>query len=94
MAISVADARHVARLARLALTDEELERAAGELSAVLAHFEAFQNLDLSGVEPTAHALDLVHVVRPDEARTPWPRDEVLAGAPAVADGAFRVPPAT
>jgi aspartyl-tRNA(Asn)/glutamyl-tRNA(Gln) amidotransferase subunit C len=94
MAITAADAAHVARLARLALTEAELARAAEQLSAVLGHMEALRELDLAGVEPTAHALDLVNVTRPDEVRPPWPREEALANAPSVADGAFRVPPAT
>jgi aspartyl-tRNA(Asn)/glutamyl-tRNA(Gln) amidotransferase subunit C len=94
MAISTADVLHVARLARLSLDDGEVERMAGQLSTVLGHVEALRRLDLEGVEPTAHALDLTNVVRPDRSRRSWPREELLAGAPAAQDGAFRVPPAS
>ena len=65
----------------------------GQLSSILGHVEALSDLDLSAVEPTAHALDLTNVTRPDEPRPSWPLDEVLRNAPAPQDGAFRVPPA-
>jgi aspartyl-tRNA(Asn)/glutamyl-tRNA(Gln) amidotransferase subunit C len=91
MAISTDDVLHVARLARLSLSPEEVERMAGQLSAVLGHIEQLQRLDLADVPPTAHALDVANVVRADESRPSWSRDEVLAHAPAVEDGMFRVP---
>jgi aspartyl-tRNA(Asn)/glutamyl-tRNA(Gln) amidotransferase subunit C len=94
MAISTDDVLHVARLARLSLTPEEVERMAGQLSAVLGHVEQLRRLDLAGVEPTAHALDVANVTRPDRSRPSFPRDEALAGAPSAQDGAFRVPPAS
>ena len=81
----------MARLARLALTDEELDRFTGQLEAILEHAAQVSALDTDGVEPTAHPLPLSNVLRPDE---PWPclpRDEVLAAAPAAEDGRFRVP---
>ena len=93
VAISRDDAAHVARLARLAFSDDELEAMAGQLSTILEHVQALSRLDLSQVEPTAHALDLENVTRPDRARPSWPRDEVLRNAPAPQDGLFRVPPA-
>jgi aspartyl-tRNA(Asn)/glutamyl-tRNA(Gln) amidotransferase subunit C len=93
VAISRDDAAHVARLARLAFADDELEAMAGQLSSILDHVQALSQLDLSQVEPTAHALDLRNVTRPDRPRPSWPRDEVLRNAPAPQDGAFRVPPA-
>ena len=92
MAISSDDVLHVARLARLRLTDDEVARMTDQLSTIIGHVEQLSSLDLSGVEPTAHALDLTNQVRADEARPSWPRPEVLANAPDPADGGFRVPP--
>jgi aspartyl-tRNA(Asn)/glutamyl-tRNA(Gln) amidotransferase subunit C len=94
MAISTSDVLHVARLARLSLDEGETERMAEQLSTVLGHVDALRELDLAGVEPTAHALDVANVLRPDRSRPSWPREELLAGAPAPQDGAFRVPPAS
>lgn len=82
---------HVARLARLRLSDEELERMAGELSGILEHVDRIGELDLEGVEPTSHVVELENVLRADEPRASWPRDDVLAQAPDPASGAFRVP---
>jgi aspartyl-tRNA(Asn)/glutamyl-tRNA(Gln) amidotransferase subunit C len=82
---------HVARLARLELTDEEIERMAGELSGILEHVDRISELDLDGVEPTSHVIALENVLRPDEPRPSWSRDDVLERAPDPASGAFRVP---
>jgi aspartyl-tRNA(Asn)/glutamyl-tRNA(Gln) amidotransferase subunit C len=82
---------HVARLARLALTDEEIERMAPELSGILEHVERMNRIDLDGVEPTSHVVALDNVLRPDEPRPSWDRDRVLEEAPDPSDGAFRVP---
>jgi aspartyl-tRNA(Asn)/glutamyl-tRNA(Gln) amidotransferase subunit C len=82
---------HVARLARLKLTDEETERMAGELSGILEHVDRISELDLDGVEPTSHVIPLENILRPDEPRPSWSRDEVLEPAPDRASGAFRVP---
>ncbi len=82
---------HVARLARLALTDEEVERMAGELSGILEHVERMNELDLDGVEPTSHVVALENVLRPDEPRPSLPREKALEPAPDPAEGAFRVP---
>ena len=82
---------HVARLARLRLTDEELERMPGELSKILEHVEKMDELDLEGVEPTSHVVALENVLRPDEPRPSLPRDVALAPAPEPEDGAFRAP---
>ena len=90
-AIPRPEVEHVARLARLALSDEELDGFARELGVILEHAEDLAALDLDGVEPTAHPLPLVNVLRPDEVRPSLPRDEVLDQAPAVEDGRFRVP---
>jgi aspartyl-tRNA(Asn)/glutamyl-tRNA(Gln) amidotransferase subunit C len=82
---------HVAKLARLRLSEDELERMAGELSGILEHVDRIGELDLDGVEPTEHVVELENVLRPDEPRESWPREAVLAQAPDPADGAFRAP---
>jgi aspartyl-tRNA(Asn)/glutamyl-tRNA(Gln) amidotransferase subunit C len=82
---------HVARLARLELTEAELERMAGELSTILDHVERMNELDLEGVEPTSHVVALENVLRPDNPRPSWPREQVLEPAPDPEEGAFRVP---
>jgi aspartyl-tRNA(Asn)/glutamyl-tRNA(Gln) amidotransferase subunit C len=89
--ITRADVVHVARLARLALTEEELESLTRELGAILDHAARVSALDTAGVPPTAHPLPLVNVMRPDEVRPCLDRDEVLAQAPDAYDGRFRVP---
>jgi aspartyl-tRNA(Asn)/glutamyl-tRNA(Gln) amidotransferase subunit C len=86
------DVAHVARLARLELTDDELDLFTGQLAAVLAHADDVEALDVGDVPPTAHPFPLVNVFRPDEVRPGVDRDEVLAQAPAVEDHRFRVPP--
>jgi aspartyl-tRNA(Asn)/glutamyl-tRNA(Gln) amidotransferase subunit C len=92
MSISRDDVLHVARLARLTVSDQEVDRMSEQLSTILGHVEALSKLDLAEVPPTAHALSIENVVRPDTARPSWPRDEVLSEAPAPQDGGFRVPP--
>lgn len=82
---------HVAKLARLRLSDEEVEKMAGELSGILDHVDRIGKLDLEGVEPTSHVVDLENVLRADEPRPSWPREAVLEPAPEPVDGAFRVP---
>jgi aspartyl-tRNA(Asn)/glutamyl-tRNA(Gln) amidotransferase subunit C len=82
---------HVARLARLRLSDAEVETMVGELSGILDHVDRIGKLDLEGVEPTSHVVALENVLRPDEPRPSWPREVVLAPAPEPSDGAFRVP---
>ena len=92
MAITREDVVHVARLARLELSEEELERMREQLSAILDAVGKVAELDLEGVEPTAHPLDLVNVLADDEPRPSLPRDVALENAPQPEDGAFRVPP--
>jgi len=92
VSISADDVLHVARLARLELTDAEVQRMSEQLSSILGNVEALQGLDLTDVPVTAHALAIENVTRPDTSRPSWPRDEVLSNAPAPQDGAFRVPP--
>jgi aspartyl-tRNA(Asn)/glutamyl-tRNA(Gln) amidotransferase subunit C len=82
---------HVAKLARLELSDEEVGRMAGELSGILEHVDKIAALDLEGVEPTAHVVALENVFRPDDPRPSLPRAQALEPAPDPADGAFRVP---
>jgi aspartyl-tRNA(Asn)/glutamyl-tRNA(Gln) amidotransferase subunit C len=82
---------HVARLARLELSPEEVESMATELSAILEHVERIDELDLEGVEPTAHVVDVTNVLRADEPRPSWPRERTLAAAPDATDDAYRVP---
>jgi len=82
---------HVARLARLALSDEEVDRMARELSVVLDHIEHISELDLEGVPPTTHVIDVAGALREDEPRPSLPREVVLEQAPAVQDGGFLVP---
>ncbi len=89
--ISRADVEHVARLARLALTDDEIEHLTEELAGILGHAQDVAALDLADVPPTAHPLPLENVLRRDEVRPSLDRDEVLAQAPAAEDGRFRVP---
>jgi aspartyl-tRNA(Asn)/glutamyl-tRNA(Gln) amidotransferase subunit C len=82
---------HVAKLARLRLSDEEIERMSSELSGILDHIEKIEELDLDGVEPTSHVVNLENVLRPDEPRPSWPREQVLEIAPDAGEGGFRVP---
>jgi aspartyl-tRNA(Asn)/glutamyl-tRNA(Gln) amidotransferase subunit C len=82
---------HVAKLARLRLSEDEQERMAGELSGILEHVDRIGELDLDDVAPTSHVVELENVLRPDEPRPSWPREVVLGSAPDPAEGAFRVP---
>jgi aspartyl-tRNA(Asn)/glutamyl-tRNA(Gln) amidotransferase subunit C len=82
---------HVAKLARLRLSDEEVERMAGELSQILEHVETMNELDLEGVEPTSHVVDLVNVLREDVPRPCLDRETALEQAPDATETGFRVP---
>ncbi|MGD0981519.1 MAG: Asp-tRNA(Asn)/Glu-tRNA(Gln) amidotransferase subunit GatC [Solirubrobacteraceae bacterium] len=82
---------HVARLARLELTDAEVERMVGELGGVLEHIETIAQLDLDGVPPTTHVVAVANALREDEPRASLSREQALAGAPAVAEEGFAVP---
>jgi aspartyl-tRNA(Asn)/glutamyl-tRNA(Gln) amidotransferase subunit C len=82
---------HVARLARLELTDDEQARMAEELSKVLDYMETIGELDLADVEPTSHVVAVENALRADEPRPSLPQDVALASAPDAADGGFRVP---
>lgn len=85
------DVHYVANLARLALTPEEESRLASQLGGVLSYMEKLKELDVSGVEPTAHAMPLVNVTRPDVAGVSLAHDDALANAPAKSGGLFVVP---
>jgi len=81
---------HIARLARVHLTDEEVETYAKQLGDIIGHFDVLNRVDTEGVEPTAHTLPLRNVMAEDLARPSLPRDEVLAMAPNTEDGYLRV----
>ena len=93
MAITREEVVHVAKLARLELTEDELERFAGQLNAILEAVGKVSELDLADVEPTLHPLELSNVFAEDEPRPPLSVEEALANAPDREDGAFRVPAA-
>ncbi len=90
--LSREDVAHVADLARLALTDDELDAFTGQLADVLDHAADLDALDLDDVPPMANPFPLVNVLRADEPGNDDVRAEVLASAPSVEDGRFRVPP--
>lgn len=85
------DVEHVARLARLALSEEELEMYRKQLSKILDHADRVTSLDTEGVPPTSHAIQLSNVFRPDVPETGLSVDEALSNGPLVEDGHFRVP---
>ncbi|HYV16210.1 MAG TPA: Asp-tRNA(Asn)/Glu-tRNA(Gln) amidotransferase subunit GatC [Conexibacter sp.] len=89
--IDRAQVLHVARLARLELTEQEVERMSRELSAVLGHIEKLSELELGDVAPTSHVIDVVNALRPDVPRPSLPREVALAAAPEVVDEGFGVP---
>ena len=91
MAITNEDVLHVARLARIEIPAGEVERVREQLGAILEAVGKVGELDLSGVEPTSHPLDVVNVWADDEPRPSLPRDEALANAPDPSDGAYQVP---
>lgn len=93
MAITREQVLHVARLARLEIPAGELDGVRAQLGDILDAVSKVSELDLTGVEPTAHPLDVVNVWDEDEPRPSLTRDEALANAPDPADGAFRVPAA-
>lgn len=89
--ISKEQVRHVADLARLSLTDEEVELFAKQLGDIIDYAELLNELDTEGVEPTTHVLDLKNVMRKDEPKKWITQEEALKNAPDVQDGQFRVP---
>ena len=91
MAVTNDNVRHVARLARLALRDDEVDRFREQLNAILEAVGTVSELDLSDVEPTSHPLNLVNVLADDTPSPSLPREEALASAPDPEDGFFGVP---
>jgi aspartyl-tRNA(Asn)/glutamyl-tRNA(Gln) amidotransferase subunit C len=89
--ISRDEVAHLARLARLALAEDELDSFAGQLDAILTHVSQIQAVDVTGVEPTDNPLKDVNVTRPDSLKPCLTQDEALAAAPAAVDGRFEVP---
>ena len=90
MRLSIEEVRHIALLARVAMTDEELERMRDEMSNILDHFDVLQQVDTEGVEPTAHTADVRSVMRDDEVRASASKEDVLANAPRREDDFLRV----
>ena len=91
MASAEIDIKYVAHLARLQLTPDEEKKLGAQLENILGYIEKLNQLDVSGVEPTAHAVPMVNVTRPDEIRPSLPHDDALRNAPAQANGLFIVP---
>ncbi len=92
MAITRDEVLHVARLARLALTEEEVDRLGAQLAVILEAVGKVSELDLAGIEPTSHPLDVVNVLRADDPRPSLPVEEALGIAPERDGDFFRVPP--
>ena len=90
MALTIEEVEHVARLARLRLSDEELEQMRTDLSRILGYIDMLKEVDVSDVPPTAQVTDLFNVMREDQARPALPREDALANAPEQQDGMFRV----
>ena len=89
--ISLKDVEHVARLARLELSDADKERMRRELDSILSYIDKLRALDTEGVEPTSHAVPMTNVMREDATRPSFPQDEMLANAPERSGDFFRVP---
>ena len=89
--IMLAEVEHVARLARLDLSEAEKERMRSQLDAILTYIDKLRRLDTEGVEPTSHAIPIVNVMREDEARPCFPVSDMLANAPDREGDFFRVP---
>jgi aspartyl-tRNA(Asn)/glutamyl-tRNA(Gln) amidotransferase subunit C len=91
MSISEEEVRHVAMLARLGLSDEQIASLGTELNDILVQIDRIQSLDLEGLQPTTHAAEIVNVTRPDIVRPCLPREAALRNAPEQQDGAFLIP---
>lgn len=91
MKLSREEVEHVARLARLAVTEDEIEGFRKQLSDILNYIEKLNELDTAGIEPTSHVLEIRNVFREDEARSGLTTEQALSGAPEPWDGYFRVP---
>jgi aspartyl-tRNA(Asn)/glutamyl-tRNA(Gln) amidotransferase subunit C len=91
MAITEDEVRHVADLARIALTDEQVAALGADLNDILVQIDRISALDLEGIEPTAHAVAVTNVTRPDVVRPCLSREDALRNAPEQQDGAFLIP---
>ncbi|CQR75128.1 Aspartyl/glutamyl-tRNA(Asn/Gln) amidotransferase subunit C [Sporomusa ovata DSM 2662] len=91
MKINRQDVENVALLSRLEMTAEELEAYSGQLNAILEYVDVLNKLDTTGIEPTAHVLQLKNVMRPDEVKPSLPQELALSNAPEAEDGYFKVP---
>jgi aspartyl-tRNA(Asn)/glutamyl-tRNA(Gln) amidotransferase subunit C len=91
MSISIKDVEHVARLARLALSEDEKELFAGQLARIIENFNELSSVDTTGVEPLSHALPIVNVLRQDEVKGSYGRSRLMANSPDTENGFFRVP---
>jgi aspartyl-tRNA(Asn)/glutamyl-tRNA(Gln) amidotransferase subunit C len=91
MAAAEIDVKYVAHLARIALMPDEEKKLAAQLGGILGYIEKLKELDVTGVEPTAHAVPLVNVTRADEIRPSLPHEDALRNAPRQANGLFVVP---
>ena len=89
--ITIKDVEHVAKLARLALTEEEKEKFAPQLNAVLEYVDELNEVDTTGIEPMAHSIKISNVMREDEVKQDFSREEMLKNAPEEEDGFFKVP---
>ncbi|MFQ6057318.1 MAG: Asp-tRNA(Asn)/Glu-tRNA(Gln) amidotransferase subunit GatC [Anaerolineae bacterium] len=90
MRLSREEVEHIAELAKLGLTEEEKEKFSQQLSAILEYAQMLQQLDTEAIPPTAQVIALRNVMRPDEVRPSFPREDILANAPAVEEGCFKV----
>lgn len=91
MAEAQFDVKYIAHLARLQLTPEEEKKLGAQLGGILGYIEKLKELDVTGVEPTAHAVPMTNVTRPDEVRPSLPHDDAMRNAPAQTNGLFIVP---
>ncbi len=91
MSISIQDVEHVAKLARLDLSEEEKQTYMKQLNAILQYADKLNELDTDQVEPTSHVMELVNVTREDERRSSWPIEQVMKNAPEEDEGQFKVP---
>ena len=90
MRLSKEEVHHIASLVRLGLTEEEIERMQDQLSSILENFEALEQVDTEGVEPTGHSVTLDTVLREDEAVDSYPREDILSNAPSREGDFFKV----
>ena len=90
MRLTDEEVRHIAALARIAMTDDEMELMRDQLSNILDHFEVLNQVDADGVEPTGHSVDVVSVMREDEVAESFPLNDILANAPSREDDFVRV----